>query len=58
MSVVAKVSDAPMKSGISGSVSPRSASSSLSAALESLVADGTLSVDDDGVYNISVHNIG
>lgn len=58
VSVVAKVSDAPMKKRDLGKRFSKKRREFLSAALESLVADGTLSVDDDGVYNIGVHNIG
>jgi hypothetical protein len=58
VSVVAKVSDAPMKKRDLGKRFSKKRREFLNDALESLVADGTLSVDDDGVYNIGVHNIG
>lgn len=52
VSVVAKVSDAPMKKRDLGKRFSKKRREFLNDALESLVADGTLSVDDDGVYNI------
>lgn len=53
VSVVAKVSDSPLKKRDLGKRFSKKRREFLNDALESLVADGTLTVDEDGVYRTS-----